>query len=76
MASAAYPRAKGRPRQKIRFKDYPLGYLHVDFAEVQIEEGKQYLFGAIDRTNKLTFTELWAQATQNIAVGFLRRVLY
>ena len=28
-------------RQK--FKDYPIGYLHVDFAEVQTEEGKQYL---------------------------------
>ena len=27
-----------RPPKK-KFKDYPIGYLHVDFAEVQTEEG-------------------------------------
>jgi hypothetical protein len=27
------------PRKKV--KDYPIGYLHVDFAEVQSEEGRQ-----------------------------------
>jgi transposase-like protein len=26
---------------KKKFKDYPIGYLHVDFAEVQTEEGQQ-----------------------------------
>ena len=25
-----------------KFKDYPIGYLPVDFAEVQTEEGRQY----------------------------------
>ena len=40
-----------------RFKDYPLGYLHVDFAQVQTEEGQQYLVVAIDRTRKLAFAE-------------------
>ena len=30
-----------RPPKK-KFKDYPVGYLHVDFAEVQTEAGKQY----------------------------------
>jgi hypothetical protein len=25
---------------KKKFKDYPIGYLHVDFAEVQSEEGR------------------------------------
>ena len=60
---------------KKKFKDYPIGYLHVDFAEVQTEEGKQYLFIAIDRTSKLAFAELHPQATQVMAVEFLRRVL-
>ena len=60
---------------KKKFKDYPIGYLHVDFAEVRTEEGKQYLFIAIDRTSKLAFAELHPQATQAIAVDFLRRVL-
>ena len=60
---------------KALFKAYELGYLHVDFAEVQTEEGKQYLFVAIDRTSKLAFAELQPQATQAIATDFLRRVL-
>ncbi|GAA3999629.1 hypothetical protein GCM10022408_08270 [Hymenobacter fastidiosus] len=69
------PDEAASPAPKARFKDYPLGYLHVDFAEVQTEEGKQYLFVAIDRTSKLAFAELQPQATQAIAVDFLRRVL-
>ena len=66
---------EGSETPKKKFKHYPLGYLHVDFAEVQTEEGKQYLFIAIDRTSKLAFAELHPQATQAIAVEFLRRVL-
>ncbi|MGI4735166.1 MAG: IS481 family transposase [Janthinobacterium lividum] len=61
--------------KKAKFKHYAIGYLHLDFAEVQTEEGKQYLFIAIDRTSKLAFAELHPQATQAIAGGFLRRVL-
>ena len=33
----------GKSPSKKKFKDYPIGYRHVDFAEVQTEEGKQYL---------------------------------
>ena len=44
------------PRKK--FKGYPIGYLHVDFAELQTKKGKQYLFVAIDRTSKVAFAEL------------------
>jgi transposase InsO family protein len=69
------PAETGDPRARKAFKDYPLGYLHVDFAEFQTEEGKQYLFVAIDRTSKVTFAELQPQATQAAATDFLRRVL-
>ena len=30
----------GQSPPKKKFKDYPIGYLHVDFAEVQTEKGK------------------------------------
>lgn len=60
---------------KKKFRDYPIGYLHVDFAEVQTEVNRQYLFVAIDRTSKVAFAELQPQATKLAAVGFLRRVL-
>ena len=31
---------------------YPIGYFHIDIAEVQTAEGKLRLFVAIDRTSK------------------------
>ena len=43
--------------KKKKFKEYPIGYLRVDFAEVHTEEGRVYLFVAIDRTSKLAFAE-------------------
>ena len=36
------------PRKASR--DYPVGYVHINFAEVRTEEGKLYLFVAIDGT--------------------------
>ena len=65
----------GPARTKKKFKDYPIGYLHVDFAELQTEEGKQYLFVAVDRTSKVAFADLQAHATQATATAFLERVL-
>ena len=63
-----------RPSKK-KFKDYPIGYLPVDFAEVRTEEGKQYLFVAIDRTSKVAFAERHPRAKRVVAAEFLRRVL-
>lgn len=39
-------------------KGDPIGYVHVDIAQVQTAERKLYLFGAIDRTLKFALTEL------------------
>ena len=47
----------------------------MDFAEVHTEEGRVYLFVAIDRTRKLAFAELQPRATKMLAADFLRRVL-
>ena len=47
----------------------------MDFAAVQTEEGKQYLFVAIDRTSKVAFAELHPHAKRVVAAEFLRRVL-
>jgi hypothetical protein len=41
------PEITEKPK-KSRFKVYPVGYFHLDIAEVQTEEGKLYLFVAID----------------------------
>ena len=66
----------GQSPPKKKCKDYPVGYLPVDFAEVQPEEGKQYRLVAIDRTRKVAFAELHPHAKRVVAAVFLRRVLY
>ena len=58
--------------QRAKFKRYPLGYFHVDIAEVHTEEGRLYLLVAIDRTSKFAFVELHQKATRRVAGDFLR----
>ena len=65
----------GQSPPKKKFKDSPIGYLHVDFAEVQTKEGRPYLFVAIVRTSKVTFAELHPRAKRVVAAEFLRWVL-
>ena len=63
-----------KPAKK-KFKAYPLGYFHVDIAEVQTTEGKLYLFVAIDRTSKLAVVELHQQAGKMAAAASLRNLV-
>jgi hypothetical protein len=52
------PEVEGdKPRRK-RFDSYPIGFFHIDLAEVRTAEGKLYLFVAIDRTSKFAVVEL------------------
>jgi len=62
-----------KPRKK--FKAYPIGYFHIDIAEVWTDDGKLYMFVAIDRTSKFAFAELHERATRRIAGDFLRRLI-
>lgn len=61
------PEVEGDKPAKKKFKKYPIGYFHIDIAEVQTEEGKLYLFVAIDRTSKFAYAELHERATRLIA---------
>ena len=63
------------PKKKSRFKKYPIGYFHIDIAEVQSQEGKLHLFVAIDRTSKFVYIEVHERATRPIAVDFLKRLI-
>ena len=69
------PDVEGNKPEKRKFKTYPIGYFHVDIAEVRTEQGKLYLFVAIDRTSKLAFTELHERATVRVAADFLRALI-
>ena len=69
------PQVTDQASKKKRFKKYPIGYFHVDIAEVRTEEGKLYLFVAIDRTSKFAFAELHERATRPIAAEFLHHLI-
>ena len=56
------PEVDGNTPAKTTFKAYPLGYFHVDIAEVQTAEGKLYLFVGIDRTSRFAYVELHPKA--------------
>ena len=66
------PEVEGDKPRRSKFKRYPLGYFHIDIAEVHTEEGRLYLLVAIDRTSKFAFVELHEKATRRIAGNFLR----
>jgi transposase InsO family protein len=68
------PEVEGDKPAKRKFKSYPIGYFHIDIAEVRTEEGKLYLFVAIDRTSKFAFVELHEKATRRVAGDFLRHL--
>lgn len=49
------PDVEGDKPAKRKFKSYPIGYFHIDIAEVRTEQGKLHMFVAIDRTSKFAF---------------------
>src|SRR5829696_629228 len=57
------PEVDGDKPDRRKFKSYPIGYFHIDIAEVRTEQGKLHLFVAIDRTSKFAFVELHEKAT-------------
>lgn len=69
------PDVDGVKPKRQKFKRYPIGYIHIDIAEVRTEEGKLYLFVAIDRTSKFTYVELHVKAGKMIAAQFLRNLI-
>ena len=69
------PDVEGNKPAKKKFKTYPIGFFHIDIAEVRTEEGKLHLFVAIDRTSKFAFVELHEKATTKVAAEFLRHLI-
>jgi transposase InsO family protein len=69
------PEITGDKPPKKKFKRYPIGYFHIDIAEVRTEAGKLYLFVAIDRTSKFAYAELLERAGKLEAAQFLRNLI-
>jgi len=68
------PDIEGDKPKRQRFKRYPIGFFHVDIAEVQTAEGKLYLFVGIDRTSKFAVTQLVDKADRLRFPRTVRRI--
>jgi len=69
------PDVTGDKPPKKKFKRYPIGYFHIDIAEVQTKEGKLHLYVAIDRTSKFAFVQLVDKANRKTASAFLEALV-
>src|SRR5271157_4397094 len=69
------PDIEGDKPAKKAFKAYPLGYFHIDIAEVQTAQGKLFLCVAIDRTSKFAFAQLAEKANRVTASAFLTALI-
>src|ERR671912_381858 len=69
------PEIEGDKPRKKRFAAYPIGYFHLDIAEVRTQEGKLHLFVAVDRTSKFAFARLVESAGKMEAAQFLRDLI-
>ena len=69
------PEVEGDKPKRSKFRSYPIGYFHIDLAEVRTEQGKLYMFVAIDRTSKFAFVELHENAKTATSRDFLLRLI-
>jgi hypothetical protein len=69
------PDVDGAKPSKKKFKSYPIGYFHIDIAEIHTEQGKLYLLAGIDRTSKYAFVELHERVSRRTAADFLRALI-
>jgi transposase-like protein len=69
------PEVEGSKPSKKKFKAYPIGYFHIDIAELQTAEGRLYLYVAIDRTSKFAFVQLVRKTGRTSASAFLEALI-
>src|SRR5690606_9977180 len=69
------PDVEGDRPAKKKFKTYPIGYFHIDIAEVRTEQGKLHMFVAMARASKFAFVELHEKATTAVSREFLLRLI-
>ena len=69
------PKEEPEVRQKKQFKDYPIGFVHIDITQVSTKEGKCYLFVAIDRMTKYVYVELHPTMIVEVSASFLKNLI-
>ncbi len=69
------PEENVQNKQTKKFAKYTEGYLHIDITQMRTEEGKLYLFVAIDRNTKFVCAELYSNQTKKTTAEFLKKVI-
>jgi transposase InsO family protein len=69
------PEVEGDKPARKKFKAYPIGFFHIDIAEVQTAKGKLYLYVAIDRTSKFAFVQVARKTGRASASAFLTALI-
>lgn len=69
------PKVSDKPERK-PFKKYEIGYFHIDICQIYTEEGKIYLYVAVDRTCKYVYAEVHIAATAHAAAAFLKNLIF
>jgi transposase InsO family protein len=69
------PQIEGDKPVRKKFKAYPIGFFHIDIAEVHTAEGKLYLYVAIDRTSKFAFVQVARKTGRTSASAFLTALI-
>ncbi len=68
-------KVEGYKPNRQKFKRYPIGFFHIDLAEMQTADGKLYLFVGIDRTTKFAVAQLVTTADRKTTSEFLQHML-
>src|SRR3954464_14047111 len=69
------PQVEGEASVKRKFKAYPIGYFHIDIAEVRTAQGRLYLLVAIERTSKSVCVKCHEKVARRTAADFLRHFI-
>jgi len=70
------PDMEGDKPNRQKFKRYPIGYFHIRIVELRTNEGKLYLFVAIDRTSKFAVARHVSKANRMIKDATVKRYHY
>ena len=62
-------------KEKKNFKDYDIGFFHIDICEVRTGEGKRYLYVAVDRVSKYAYAEVHPSANAILAARFMENLI-
>jgi transposase len=70
------PKQEEMTKEKKKFKDYPIGYVHVDITAITLSKAeKYYLFVGICRVSKYAYAQLYDHQTSENSVDFLTNLV-